>query len=86
MSDEQMAKIQTLDELIYLIKSFDIDKLSAEDLDNLNWGYISAVYRKYNDINAYPIRKLKSLYDYLMDFQAVRDIKNLTWKKENKEM
>ena len=86
MSDEQMAKIQTLDELIHLIKSFDIDKLSAEDFHNLNWGYVSAVYRKYNDINAYPIRKLKSLYDYLMDFQAVRDIKNLTWKKENKEV
>ena len=86
MTDEQMAKIQILDELIYLIKSFDIDKLSAEDLDNLNWGYISAVYRKYNDINAYPTKKLKSLYDYLMDFQAVRDIKNLTWRKENKEV
>ena len=85
MTDEQMAKIQILDELIYLIKSFDIDKLSAEDLDNLNWGYISAVYRKYNDINAYPIRKLKSLYEYLMDFQSVKDIKNLTWKKEDKE-
>ena len=85
MTEEQMAKIQTLDELIYLIKSFDIDKLSAEDLDNLNWGFVSAVYRKYNDINAYPIRKLKSLYEYLMDFQSVKDIKNLTWKKEDKE-
>ena len=86
MTDEQMAKIQTLDELIHLVKSLDTDGLPAEDFHNLNWGFVSAVYRKYNDINAYPIRKLKSLYEYLMDFQAVRDIKNLTWKKEDKEV
>ena len=85
MTDEQMAKIQILDELIYLIKSFDIDKLSTEDFHNLNWSFISAVYRKYNDINAYPTKKLRSLYDYLMDFKSVIDIKNLTWKKEDKE-